>query len=359
MKIYIDINHPAHVHYFRNFIKIMESKGHVFIITNRNSKIINDLLDAYKINHIIRNKRPSNKNVWKTICYLLRIIAACFKSAFKHKPDIFMGFGSFPCTFTAFFFRKPCVLVDDTEHNKINHLLNKPFHPTILAPYYFNLDLGKHQLYFKSFVEYLYLHPVYFSPDKTILDKYNLNEKNYVIVRYITYDAAHDSNVKPVSERIKKEMIQELVKHYQVLLFHEDTIVDDFYKSYTLEIRPEELHHIMAYAAFCLTEGATMASESGLLGVPYLYINPLRVGNVEEQIKQDSRLATSCSDETIVMDVLKEKIVQLQESENRKACNVLTNNIINPTLFLVWFIENFPESKRIMKENPDYQYNFK
>lgn len=58
MKIQIDINHPAHVHYFRNFIKIMEERGHVFKITNRNSPMINQLLDIYGIEHITRNQRP-------------------------------------------------------------------------------------------------------------------------------------------------------------------------------------------------------------------------------------------------------------------------------------------------------------
>ena len=32
---------------------------------------------------------------------------------------------------------------------------------------------------------------------------------------------------------------------------------------------------------------------------------------------------------------------------------------INPTLFLVWFVENYPESVKIMKENPEYQKRFK
>ena len=32
---------------------------------------------------------------------------------------------------------------------------------------------------------------------------------------------------------------------------------------------------------------------------------------------------------------------------------------IDVTAFLVWFVENYPESFRIMKENPDYQLNFK
>ena len=337
----------------------MESKAHTFVITNRDSKIINELLDAYHIQHIIRSKRPVKKTLLKTVFYLLGIISACFKTAWNNKPDVFMGFGSFPLSFTAFLFRKPCILIDDTEHNTINHLLNKPFHPTILVPYYFNLNLGKHQRKFASFVEYLYLHPDYFSPNKNILEKYNLKEKSYVIVRYITYDAAHDSKVNPISEPIKKQMIQELAKHYRVLLFHENTEVDEFYKPYLLSIKPEELHHIMAYAVFCLTEGATMASESAILGVPYIYMNPLQVGYIGEQIKLQPDLAVSCSDETVIMDVLQEKLKSLKEGNFQKERKVITDNIINPTKFLVWFIENYPASKRIMQENPDYQYNFK
>jgi len=32
---------------------------------------------------------------------------------------------------------------------------------------------------------------------------------------------------------------------------------------------------------------------------------------------------------------------------------------IDPTDFLVWFIESFPESEKTMKENPEYQNQFK
>lgn len=34
MKILIDINHPAHVHYFRNFIKLMVDKKREFLINH-------------------------------------------------------------------------------------------------------------------------------------------------------------------------------------------------------------------------------------------------------------------------------------------------------------------------------------
>ena len=32
---------------------------------------------------------------------------------------------------------------------------------------------------------------------------------------------------------------------------------------------------------------------------------------------------------------------------------------IDITAFLVWFVENYPVSAKIMKENPDYQNRFK
>ncbi len=32
---------------------------------------------------------------------------------------------------------------------------------------------------------------------------------------------------------------------------------------------------------------------------------------------------------------------------------------IDVTAFLVWFVENYPNSAKVMKENPDYQFNFK
>lgn len=32
---------------------------------------------------------------------------------------------------------------------------------------------------------------------------------------------------------------------------------------------------------------------------------------------------------------------------------------IDVTAFMVWFIENYPKSVEIIKDNPKYQYNFK
>jgi hypothetical protein len=34
-------------------------------------------------------------------------------------------------------------------------------------------------------------------------------------------------------------------------------------------------------------------------------------------------------------------------------------NKINVANFITWFVENYPESERILRSEPDYQYKFK
>jgi len=39
--------------------------------------------------------------------------------------------------------------------------------------------------------------------------------------------------------------------------------------------------------------------------------------------------------------------------------NKMLSEKIDPTAFLVWFVENYPSNVKIMKDNPDYQDRFK
>jgi hypothetical protein len=49
---------------------------------------------------------------------------------------------------------------------------------------------------------------------------------------------------------------------------------------------------------------------------------------------------------------------KLLQSVKHNSDNMIAN-FINPTLFLDWFIENYPESEKVMRNNPEYQNNFK
>jgi hypothetical protein len=50
--------------------------------------------------------------------------------------------------------------------------------------------------------------------------------------------------------------------------------------------------------------------------------------------------------------------VNIKEEWEMKRKKML-NDKIDMTAFLVWFVENYPESSATIKENPDYQNKFK
>jgi hypothetical protein len=316
-------------------------------------------LDFFQITHFTRNIRVRNKNIVGIIINLFKTTWYCLKISNKTKPDLYLGVAHSSLALISFIKHKPCIVIDDTEHTKINHFVYKLFCSTILTPFYFDKCLGKKQLYFQAYLEQFYLHSKYFHPDIQVLSTLGLNDTPYVLIRYISYDAIHDMKVHPLSENTKKEIVNIISKKYRVIISEESNDMDDYYKQFYVKIKPETMHDLIANAVILITEGATMASEAGILGCPYLYINPLRVTNVKEQIKCNPEIAFQCSDD-------KKVIKQIQNILNNISC-VQTNTMrekieettINPTDFIVWFVENYPNSIKKVKETSDFQFRFK
>ena len=53
MNICIGIWHPAHVHFFRNIIKILTKKGHEAVVMARDKDSTYDLLNLYGIDFLL------------------------------------------------------------------------------------------------------------------------------------------------------------------------------------------------------------------------------------------------------------------------------------------------------------------
>lgn len=344
MKILIDINHPAHVHYFKNFIKLMEAKGHQFCVINRDSPMINQLLDYYRIEHTVRNKRPEKKGTIASLMNILRMISWVTRKSFSFHPDIYMGFASSACAVTSFLFRKPCVLLDDTEHNVMNQKLYLPFCSKVLTPFYFQKQLGdgKKQIRFNAYVEQLYLHSKYYQKNPTVLDELGVKPGEYVIVRYIAYDAHHDLVAHPISDDVKKQIVTEIAKRYLVFVSLEKNVKDPFYDEYLLKISPEKMHDLEAYAKFMVAEGATMASESFIHGVPYLYLNPLHCGYIDYQCEQYHERAYQTTDKEMALQTIQRLLCSECDAEHEKES--VEKQTIDPTAYLIELIENNPQS---------------
>jgi hypothetical protein len=218
--------------------------------------------------------------------------------------------------------------------------------------------MGKKQIRFNGYMELCYLHPKYYTPNPEILQLLGIkaNEK-YVIIRFISWNAAHDFHQHGMSLQFKIQLINELLKHSKIFISSEGPLPDEFQK-YKLKVEPGKIHDVLSFASFYIGEGATMASECAMLGTPAIYINSLTAGTLEEQEKYG--LIYGFQKTAGVMEKVFELFnkINLREEFQERRQHML-NEKIDVTAFLVWFIENYPASIKVLKTNPEYQYLFK
>ncbi len=356
MKILIDIGHPAHVHYFRNFISIMNKKGHEFLIISRDKEVSLQLLKAYNIPFISRGK--GGKSLAGKLLYLFKADLIVLKYARKFKPNLFLSMSSTIAAHVSKLLGKPHIALDDTEHSKFELLMYPPFTDTILNPYPFYKNLGKKQIRFKGFMEQCYLHPNNFKPDPGIFSKLGVDpSEKYVVVRFVSWNASHDVGHERISNAFKIQLVEALRQHCRVFISSECTLAPELEK-YKLTTLPEDIHHVLSFSTLFVGEGATMASECAMLGIPAIYVNSLSAGTLEEQEKYGLIFGFRNAFGVIekANELLNRSNLAQEFQVKRKQ---MLKDKIDVTAFLIWFLEYYPQSIRIMKENPAYQERFK
>lgn len=119
------------------------------------------------------------------------------------------------------------------------HKLYLPCCTTVLTPFYFNKDFNKNtvgggknkQIRFNAFVEQLYLHSEIYEASTDVLKQLNVKPREYVLVRYISYDAHHDLVANPLDDETKKEIVIRIASQYKVFVSLESSISDSGIKS--------------------------------------------------------------------------------------------------------------------------------
>lgn len=283
MRIAIDINHPSDVHFFKNFIRLAKEKGHEILIIASRKDVSLDLLDYYGFDYV--NLGSYGESIAAKLINIPIMDMKVLKSVWKFQPHVFVGFASVRAAHASFFLRNTqSYIFDDTEHSFARHLY-LPFAAHICVPDCFTGKKRKNQLFYKGYKELAYLHPKYFTPDIKILDKLGLKrEDKFFVVRFVAWKAAHDFGYKGFSLAEKKTLIQTLEKYGRVFVCSEDTMPAEF-KNYKPSIHPAELHDLLAFSSMYVGEGATMASEAALLGIPAIYVNPLPLGYITDEEK--------------------------------------------------------------------------
>lgn len=337
MKILIDINHPAHVHYFRNFYEIITAMGHEILVVSRNKEIEHHLLHLYGIPFVDRGKGKTGR--YSKFFYLLYADVKLLSLALKFKPDIFINFLHPYPSHVARLLGKVSLVFSDTEHARLHHKLTVPFATKVFTPSCYRRDLGKKHVRFNSYMELSYLHPNYFQPDPSVLKLLNVEEwEKFVILRFVSWAAAHDFGHTGMTLENKRKVVKELSNHGRIFISSEGKLPADLEK-FRISIPLNKMHDALYYSSLLFGESATMASEAAVLGTPAIFIdNDGRGYTDEEEAKYSlvNNFTESATDQERALHKALEIIMDQNGKEKyREMRNVLLSNCIDTTRFMI------------------------
>ena len=361
MNILISTGHPAQVHNFRIFREELIKKGHkVFWLASK--KDISDyLLNVYGIEYT-QLKRPGKGIVAKMVT-LLQNTWIAMKTIRKNNIDFVVSRINPGVVLAAFLTGKKQVGLTDTEAVGFYDLAFSKFLGALITSTSFERTLRNDQIRIDANIELFYLHPNYFRYDKDEVYRL-LNipiDTPFVVIRFVSSKAFHDEGTKFITEKNKIEVVNQINKYAKVFISSEDNLPPSI-QQYQIKFPFEKVHDVMKEATLFYGESATMASECAILGTSAIYVNAQTRGytNDEQRVGLLYYFKTDEASQTasIAKAIELVKNSRIKEETQTKQQEFL-NTKIDPVAFTVWFIENYPESKRIMNDNPDYQYRFK
>jgi hypothetical protein len=355
MRILIDIGHPAHIHYFRNLADYFIAKGGKVLFTTRDKEVTIALLENYGYDYVNMGKpfKSAPGKIWSIFWFTFRL----FLISLRFRPSILLNATHYSA-FTAWLLRKPHIAIEDS-FNMEQVRLYLPFTSAILTATYDHPNLGRKNFRYDGYQELAYLHPKRYTADDSIYSFLGLEKGElYAIVRFVSWNASHDRGEAGFLDEHKLLIVNELQKYLKVFISSEALLPDNLLP-YKINIPPEHMHDALNFATIFVGEGATMASECAVLGTPAIYVNSIIRPYTTEQEEKYELLYNFRNSNGVL-----EKVKELMEQKDinakwKKKHSKLLKDKIDVSAFFIWFVENYPECKKIMKENPDYQYNFK
>ncbi len=360
------ISHPAHFHMFKYTIDNLQRDGHQVVVVIRPKDVLEELCLNSNMPYLKVKNRPKKWGLLGLGISLIGKTIDVSRIVRKEKPDMLIGsdgvlaFSGKICHVPSFEWFE-----DDVDVIKLYAKMFFPLYANVVSPAVCNAGKWRYkQITYSGYQKLAYLHPDYFIPDKAVVEKYFPSEKPYFILRFAQLTAHHDQGVHGFTTEVAQHVIDQLKPHGTVYISSEKELPSQF-EPYRMKINPLDIHHVLAYANLYMGDSQSMAVESCMLGVPAIRFNDFveekKISVLEElehvygltyaiPSSQPERLYNKI-DELLSMP-------RLKEEWGLRRMKMLSQKI-DVTAFYTWFIENYPDSAKIMIENPDYQWRFK
>lgn len=365
MNILIQLSHPAHFHLYKNVAKNLMTDGHKVFILIKTKDILEDLLKQSGLPYYNILKEAHRKSKLGILWDMLVRDWRMLQFVKKQKIDLLTG-STVEVAQVGWLTRKYRINTgeDDMRVVPLFQKMGGPFVQTILSPVSCdNWKLEPKSVKYAGFHKLAYLHPNQFTPDKCVVEKYFPVDKPYFILRFAQLKAYHDiaSHARGINTEIAQHLIDTLSPYGDVYITSERELEPQFEK-YRLQINPLDIHHVLAFAKLYIGDSQSMAVEAAMLGTPSLRFNDFagKIGVLEElEHKYELTCAIPSSDPQRLYEKIEEwltmsDLMVLFQARRRQ----MLSEKIDVTAFFTWFIENYPESRRIMRDDPGYQWSF-
>jgi predicted glycosyltransferase len=266
MRILVDVGHPGHVHFYKHVIRRLQDRGHEVLISARDKDVTLALLDHYGFPY--RTLSTIGKGRYGLLREFLQREWALLRLIREFDPDVVTEIGGLFIAPICRLLGKPSIVFTDSEPVLLDRYFTYPFASLICTPDCFMRDLGKCHIRYAGYQELTYLHPNYFRPDPTILYELGVSEgEPFIVLRFVAWKATHDLGQHGFSHEVKREIIRTLCHYGQVFITSETPLPKEF-EPYRTSVPPHRIHHVLYYARLFMGDGATMATEAGILGTP-------------------------------------------------------------------------------------------
>lgn len=360
MKIIFHIAHPSQFYILKNIANNLDEK-HEIIFTYTLKDILEDLI----LNSDIANKAfpvESEKRVTKSsfshIKSLIGKERKLFNIAYKFKPDLIIG-TSIAIAHVACLIRAKSIILneDDFDIVKTSAKIGYPFVNHIISPRIIRMGKWKKKVVsYNGYQKLIYLHPTIFSSNSEVKNKTVGDNEQYSLIRFAKLSAHHDVGIEGLNINLVRKLLVKLEQVGKVFISSEIELPDDL-KKHEIKLPPQHIHTILKNAKLLISDSQSMSVEAAMLGTPSIRFNDFagRISVLEElELKYELTygVKSSCPEQ------LFKKVDELLDnpdlnSEFKMRRDIMLKEKINVLDFMTWFINNYPSSVKIVRENPD------
>lgn len=350
MNLLIDIGHPAHVHLFKHVAFAVIANGGRVLFSVREKAENVQLLRAYNLPYTVYGRSASS--IFSKIGTYIAKMLSLSMIVRSFKPHITVSHSSFYLSQISWLFGIPNITLEDTGNlEQVYSYL--PFTSCILTPKSYHRFHGKKHFRYDGFHETAYIHhSLSLSPQNNVV----INPR-IILIRLVDWNASHDIGHIGLKENTIDSIISSFQNNFEIRILS-DRQLPNHLKPFSLSLKPIELHEYLLRVKLYIGEGASLATECALLGVPTIYINSRTAGVISAQYEA-GLLYHFISDQGLISLAHRLLLNPDINFMHRERAMLFLKDKVNLSNFLFWFLNSYPGSKSVMRSNPNYLNRFK